>query len=151
MLTPMHTRSSSTQAIRWLLLVMLAVLPSACASQQPRVNYVQQVNLGLQGNWLLQSYKPFTPLEPPLAAVVNFQCGKMRISISGAQMVAQGPGVQIARTYRIVEADDQGATLQVSDTFGSSVRVWVGVQGTLLTFRPLDAPSWNGEGTLSRL
>jgi hypothetical protein len=130
---------------------MLAVLAPACASRQPRVNYVQQVNQSLQGNWLLQSYRPFTTLEPPLAAVVGFQLGKLRITISGAQILAQGPGVQLTRTYQIIEADDEGATLQVSDGLGSTVRLWVGIQGAILTFRPLDAPAWNGEGTMSRL
>ena len=114
------------------------------------VNNVQVVNQRLQGAWILQSYRPFTAIEGPMAVLVNMQFGQLRVTINGAQISAQGPGVQVGRTYQVLEADDQSATLTVSEPTGASVRVWVAIQDNVLTFHPLDAP-WSGEGTLRRL
>ena len=85
-----------------------------------------------------------------MAVLVNMQFGQLRVTINGAQISAQGPGVQVGRTYQVLEADDQSATLTVSEPTGASVRVWVAIQDNVLTFHPLDAP-WSGEGTLRRL
>jgi hypothetical protein len=123
---------------------------ASCAGSPPRVNNVQAVNQQLQGTWLLQSYRPFTALEPPLAVLVNMQFGQMRVSINGAQINAQGPGVQVGRSFQVLQADDQSATLTVSEPTGASVRVWIAIQDNVLTFHPLDAP-WGGEGTLRRM
>jgi hypothetical protein len=74
----------------------------------------------------------------------------MRVTINGAQITAQGPGVQVVRTYQVLEAEDTSATLVVSEPVGAAVRVWIAIEGNILTFHPLDAP-WGGEGTLQRL
>ncbi len=148
MLSCVFTRPKSL--VFRILVVCAILLGFACASSQTRTNEVQVITQKLQGEWLLQSYRPFTSLDPPMAAVVNVQLGQMRVSINGAQMTAQGPGVQVVRTFSVIEADDRSATLDVSEPAGSSVRVWIGLEGSLLIFRPLDAP-WGGEGTLRRL
>jgi hypothetical protein len=134
-------------------LVISAV--GSCASNPPRVNDVQQVNQSLRRAWLLQSYRSTTTLEPLLQALVNAQFEQMRVTINGTQingtqLTAQGPGVQVVRTYQIQEAADQTATLIVSEPTGASVRVRVEIRDSSLTFRPFDAP-WGGEGTLQRL
>ena len=129
---------------------LLLLAGAACASSPPRVNNVQALTERLQGAWVLQSYRPFTALELPLVALINLQFGQMRVTITGAQISAQGPGVQVVRTYQVLEADDLSATLNVFETTGASVRVRIEIQGNSLSFHPMDAP-WSGEGTLQRL
>jgi hypothetical protein len=130
---------------------LLLALPasSGCAGNQSRVNDVQQVNLRLQGSWVLRSYRPNVALEAPLAAMLNVQLGQLRVTINGTQLEAQGPALQVVRSYQIQEVVDQTATLVVTEPTGVSVRVWIEFRDNLLTFRPLDAP-WGGEGTLQR-
>ncbi len=129
-------------------LVLCSVV--SCAGSSRRVNEVQLVNQRLQGTWVLQSYRPFTALELPLVALVTLQLGQMHVVIGGTQITAEGPGVQLLRNYQVLEANEQSATLVVSESTGASVRVRIEIQGNLLTFHPLDAP-WSGEGTLQRL
>jgi hypothetical protein len=130
----------------------LLALPaiSGCAGNAPRANDVQQISLRLQGNWLLKSYRPNVTLEAPLAAMLALQTGQLRVSIDPMQIVAQGPGLQVTRSYRIQEVVDQTATVIVSEPTGVSIRVWIDFRDNLLIFRPMDAP-WSGEGTLQRL
>jgi hypothetical protein len=123
---------------------------TGCASSQPRVNDVQQVSLRLQGNWLLESYRPNVALEAPLAAMLAMQLGQLRVNFDATQFTAQGSGMQVTRTYTIQEVVDTTATLIVSEPTGVSIRVWIDFTGNILTFRPMDAP-WSGQGTLKRL
>lgn len=132
------------------LLGLVLLAGASCAGSQQRVNNVQVVNQSLQGAWLLKSYRPLMSLDLPLAALVNPQLGQMRVTINGDQMTAQGPGMQVVRTYRVIQADEIFATVVISAPTGESVRVSVSIEGNVLTFRPLDAP-WSGEGTLQRL
>jgi hypothetical protein len=142
---------SKTKALLFIASICLVPLAAgSCASNPPRVNDVQQLNQRLQGVWLLQSYRPNVALEAPLLALVNIQFGQMRVTFNGTQLTAQGPALQVARTYQIQEAMDQTATLIVSEPTGVSVRVRVEFRDNLLMFRPLDAP-WSGEGSLQRL
>ncbi len=122
----------------------------SCASSSPHVNNVQQLNLRLQGSWLLQSYRPNITLDAPLLALINVQFGQMRVTFDGIRLTAQGPGLQITRTYQIQDVVDQSATLVLSEPTGEMIRVWVSIQNNMLTFRPEDAP-WSGEGTLQRI
>ena len=145
---PVTVWIQSSVSVVSLIFVMLAA--ASCAGSQPRVNYVQVVNQGLQGVWLLKSYRPLTSLDVPLLALVNLQLGQMRVTVNGAQMTAQGPGVQVERTYQVLQADGMFATIVISAPTGEQIRVSVNIEGNLLTFRPLDAP-WSGEGTLQRL
>jgi len=132
-------------------LLGFALLASAsCAGSQPQVNNVQVLSHGLQGAWLLTSYRPLMSFDVPLAALVNPQLGQMRVTVQGAQMTVQGPGVHVVRTYQVLQADGVFATIAISAPTGESVRVSIHIEDNLLTFRPLDAP-WTGEGTLQRL
>jgi hypothetical protein len=131
-------------------LVFIPLSLGSCASSQPRVNDVQQMGQRLQGVWLFQNFRPTMPLEPALSALLTLQLGQLRVSVDASRITAQGPGLQVARTYQIQEAVDQSATLLVTDQTGVAVRVWVEFSGNELTFRPMDAP-WTGEGTLRRL
>lgn len=72
------------------------------------------------------------------------------MTVQGAQITAQGPGVQVMRTYQVLQADGAFATLAISEPTGESIRVSINIEDNLLTFHPLDAP-WSGEGTLQRL
>ena len=130
------------------LLVPVAV--GSCASNPPRVNNVQQWNQRLQGAWLLQSYRPYITLDAPTLALINIQFGQMRVTMDGTRFTAQGPGVQVARTYQIQASEDESAILIIADPSGVPIRVTVFLQDNLLTFHPLDAP-WSGEGTLRRI
>ena len=150
---PLNYKSVSPQlksiAVRVSLgLVLFASV--SCASNQPRVNDIQLVNQSLQGAWLLTSYRPLMSLDVPLAALVNPQLGRMQVIVNSTQMSVQGPGVQVARTYQVLKADEMFATLAITAPTGEVVRVSISIDGNVLTFHPLDAP-WTGEGTLRRL
>jgi hypothetical protein len=122
----------------------------SCASSQTRVNDVQQINQRLQGVWLLENFRPNVSLEPGLSALLSLQFGQMRVTVDGSRITAQGPGLQVMRTFQIQETVDQSATLVVTDQTGIAIRVWVEFRDKWLTFRPMDSP-WTGEGTLQRL
>jgi len=85
-----------------------------------------------------------------MLALINIQFGQMRVTMDGTRLTAQGPGVQVARTYQIQASEDESAMLIISDPSGVPIRVSVFLQDNLLTFHPLDAP-WSGEGTLRRI
>ena len=133
-----------------LVLVLAPLGLGACGSSQKRVDYVQQVGQGLQGAWLLESFRSLEPLEPALLALLTLQFGQLRVVVNGTQITAQGPGLQVLRTYKIQEANEDSATLLVIDQSGIAVRVWVEIRDNSLTFRPMDSP-WTGEGVLRRL
>jgi len=143
--------SNKLKLVAFRALLGFATLATAsCAGGQAQVNNVQVVNQGLQGVWLLKSYRPLMSFDVPLAALVSPQLGQMRVTVQKAQMTVQGPGVQVVRTYQVLQADGVFATIVISAPTGESVRVSISIEGNLLTFRPLDAP-WTGEGTLQRL
>ena len=108
------------------------------------------MDVRLQGNWVLQSYRPNMVLDPPLQSMLAAQFGQLQVAISGNQITANGPGVQAVRSYQIQEVVDQTATLLVTEPTGVSVRVWIDYRGNLVTFRPLEG-TWSGEGTLQRV
>lgn len=136
-----------------LVLTLLLLVPlgsGSCASNPPRVNDVQQLNMQLRGTWLLQTYHPNISLDAPLLALINIQFGQMRVTFDGTKLTALGPGLQVVRMYQIHEVVEQSATLVLSEPTGESIRVWVSIQDNMLTFRPMDAP-WGGEGTFRRI
>jgi len=142
--------SASIKSIVIALLVFSQVALGSCASSPKRVNDVQQMSQKLQGVWVLKSFTPREPLEPALFALLSTQLGQMRVSVNGSQITAQGPLLQVVRTYRVQEAADSTATLLVIDQSGIAVRVWMEILYNRLTFRPMDSP-WTGEGVLERL
>jgi len=111
---------------------------------------VKQMNQRLQGTWLLKSFNPREPLEPALFTLLSLQFEQMRVVVDGSRITAQGPGLQVLRTYQIQEAIAPSATLLVIDQSGIASRVWVEIHENWLTFRPLDSP-WAGEGLLQRV
>lgn len=133
-----------------LVMVFAPLALGACASNQKRVSDVQQMGQRLQGNWLLKSFTPRVPLEPALFTLLSLQFGQMRVSVNGNQITAQGPGLQVLRTYQFQEAFEDSATLLVIDQSGIGVRVGVEIHDGWLTLRPMDSP-WTGEGVLQRL
>ena len=124
-------------------LVFVPMTLGSCAGSQPHVNDVQQIAQRLQGVWLLQNFRPTVALEPALAALLALQFGQMRVTIDSSRINAQGPGLQVIRTYRIQEAVDESATLIVTDQTGIAVHVWIEFRDKWLTFRPMDAPWWS--------
>ena len=85
-----------------------------------------------------------------MLALLTLQFGQLRVVVNGTQITAQGPGLQVLRTYKIQEANEDSATLLVIDQTGIAVRVWVEIRDNFLTFRPMDSP-WTGEGVLRRM
>ncbi len=132
-----------------LVLAIASLTLGSCGGSQKRVNDVQQMGQRLQGAWLLQNFTPRVPLEPALSTLLSLQFGQMRVNIEGSRITAQGPGLQVLRTYQIQDAVDDSATLLVVDQSGIAVRVWIEIRDNWLTFRP-DSP-WTGEGVLQRL
>jgi predicted transporter len=121
----------------------------ACSGTQTRTSDLQQTQQSVQGTWLLRSFHPTVALEAPLQAMLNAQLGQMRITIQGSQIQAQGIGVNVVRTFTVIEVIDRVATLLVSEPTGVSTRVRVELRDGMLYFWPIDAP-WTGEGILQR-
>lgn len=140
----------TTRIVVRVMAALITIGAFGCASHQTRVNDVLVVTQRLQGAWLLTGYHPSVAMEAPLQGMLNMQLGQLKVQITGSQLTASGPGLEVARTYRIQEVVDQTATLVVSEPSGVSIRVWIEMRDPILTFRPLDAP-WSGEGTLQRL
>jgi len=132
-----------------LALLLMPLALGSCASRQSHVNDIQQLGQRLQGTWVLKNFTPKEALEPALYALLTLQFGQMRVTVQGSRIVAQGPGLQVVRTFQIQEAFDTTATLLVVDQSGIAVRVWIEIRDQWLTFRPMDSP-WTGEGVLQR-
>jgi hypothetical protein len=110
---------------------------------------VVQAGERLRGNWLLTEFKPAAALEGPLQGLLAAQFGALILTFDGTQMIARGPGVDVARAYRVTQALGADLSLEISDPSGVVYRVSAAFQQDLLRFRSHDSP-WRGEGALRR-
>jgi hypothetical protein len=120
-----------------------------CGSRQTPPDPVVQAGERLRGNWLLTEFKPAAALEGPLQGLLAAQFGALILTFDGTQMIARGPGVDVARAYRVTQALGADLSLEISDPSGVVYRVSAAFQQDLLRFRSHDSP-WRGEGALRR-
>lgn len=122
---------------------------AACGSRQTPPDAVTQAGERLRGNWLLTEFKPAESLEAPIQGLLAAQFNALVVTFDGGQMTARGPGVDVARSYRITQALGAELSLEIIDPSGVSYRLAAAFQNDLLRFRSHDSP-FRGEGTLRR-
>lgn len=121
----------------------------ACGARQTPPDPVVQAGERLRGNWLLIEFKPLETLEAPIQGLLSAQFNALVLTFDGGQMTARGPGVDVARGYRITQALGADMSLEIIDPSGVTYRVSAAFQQDLLRFRSHDSP-FRGEGTLRR-
>jgi hypothetical protein len=121
----------------------------ACGSRQTPPDPVVQTGERLRGNWLLTEFTPSETLEAPIQGLLAAQFNALVLSFDGGQMTARGPGVDVARAYRVTQALGAEFSLEIIDPSGVTYRVSAAFQQDLLRFRSHDSP-FRGEGALRR-
>ena len=108
---------------------------AACGSRQTPPDPVVQAGERLRGNWLLTEFKPLETLDAPIQGLLNAQFNTLVLTFDGSQMTARGPGVDVARGYRITQALGADMSLEIIDPTGVTYRVSAAFQQDLLRFR----------------
>lgn len=126
-----------------------ATAVTACGSRQTPPDPVIQTGERLRGNWLLTEFKPAETLEAPIQGLLAAQFNALVLTFDGGQMTARGPGVDVARNYRVTQALGAEFSLEIIDPTGVTYRVSAAFEQDLLRFRSHDSP-FRGEGTLRR-
>lgn len=132
-----------------LCVTMSVPVATACGSRQAPPDPVVQAGERLRGNWLLVEFKPSETLDAPIQGLLAAQFNALVVSFDGGQMTARGPGVDVARGYRVTQALGAEFSLDIIDPSGVTYRVSAAFQHDLLRFRSHDSP-FRGEGTLRR-
>lgn len=155
--TRIHMASMPHRAMALAWLVAAGALGSGgCAGTvNDKQMSAEQVNLAdadrrLQGTWVLASVQPAVPLEPALEALLSPQIGALHVTFEKGIMRTQGVGIDMQRSYQVVQAwgdyvaimlsDAQGNSTQLEGKFDSNDRV---------TFRSLTSP-WQATGSIRR-
>src|SRR5882724_2960913 len=90
--------------------VTLAVSLLASCKHDPsqihdaRADAVMNAAGRLQGRWVLTSFQSASALDPVMQLMVNEQINRLTVDFNGQTINAQGPGVTVNRTFKIVEA-----------------------------------------------
>jgi len=103
----------------------------------------------LQGRWVLVSFQPELALEPTLQMLLNMQIGRLVAEFRGSQVSAQGPGVQVERTFRVQEAYGDHFKATVYDAYGVGVDSSNDFSGDLLVVNGITSP-WRGRAVFRR-
>jgi hypothetical protein len=131
----------------------LAALTSCSHEQGPvrdvRADAAVSAGQRLQGRWVLTSLQPETPLEPALQLLLNEQINRLTVDFQGQTSVAQGPGVTVNRTFRIVEAYLDHFRATFYDQYGAGVDAYGDFSGNTLLLNGATAP-WRGRASLRR-
>lgn len=103
----------------------------------------------LQGEWVLTSFQPAQQLEPMLATLLAAQMGKLTVTMRAGAMSVRGVGVQADRSYRVVQATEDGFSAEVTDQTGVTYQVTGEFRGLDMAFTAHTDP-WRGTGRLHR-
>jgi len=104
----------------------------------------------LQGEWVLTEFRPAPPLEPMYQALLTAQLGQLTVTIRAGAMGVKGVGVQGERSYRVVDATDEGFSAVLTDTAGAEYQITGRFRGLDVDFVAHTAP-WQGSGRLHRV
>jgi hypothetical protein len=104
----------------------------------------------LQGEWVLTTFVPAPPLEPMLAALLEAQLGELHVTLRQGAMGIRGVGVAGDRSYRLVEATEDGFSGVIVDRDGVEYQVTGLFRGLDLEVAAYTAP-WQGKGRLRRV
>src|SRR5689334_18716925 len=127
-------------------LVLVSVI--GCSKEQgpvrdARAEAAATVAQRLQGRWVLLSFQPDTPLEPVLQLLLNEQLNRLVVEFNGQNIVAQGPGLTINRTYKIGDAYLDHFKATVYDSYGVGIDSVCDFKGYTLEVTGITAP-WRG-------
>lgn len=103
----------------------------------------------LQGEWVLTAFQPAQQLEPMLATLLAAQIDKLTVTMRAGAMSVRGAGVQAERSYRVVQATEDGFSAEVTDQTGVTYQVTGEFRGLDLAFTAHTDP-WRGTGRLHR-
>jgi hypothetical protein len=105
----------------------------------------------LHGAWKLAGFRPERPLDPMIRAFVEFQYNTLVVRFEGGRLLAQSPGVNVDRSYRITEADGNRFKMTSFDPQGVPYdAVCTFVQPDTLEVSSWTEP-WRGVATLQRM
>jgi len=134
-------------------LAFSALLASACGSSRasdPVPDTQAKAADRLQGEWVLTDFRPAPPLEPMYQSLLAAQFGELKVTIRAGAMGVKGVGVQGERSYRIVDATDEGFSALLTDTAGAEYQITGAFRGLDVDFVAHTAP-WRGSGRLHRV
>ena len=137
---------------RTLLSLLLSSALAGCGGSQgtdPVPDDIGRAADRLQGEWMLTAFQPAQPLEPMLQTLLTAQLNTLTVTMRAGAMSVRGAGVQADRSYRIVQATEDGFSGEVSDQTGVTYQITGQFQGLDLAFTTHTAP-WQGSGRLHR-
>lgn len=138
---------------RLLLAFALSPLLAACGSSQasdPVPDTRARAADRLQGEWVLTDFRPTPPLDPMYQPLLAAQLGQLTLTIRPGTMGVKGVGVQGERSYRVVDATDEGFSAVLTDTAGAEYQLTGMFRGLDVDFVAHTAP-WRGSGRLHRV
>jgi len=103
----------------------------------------------LQGRWVLTSFQSATSLDPVLQLMVNEQVNRMTVDFNGQAIRAQGPGVTVNRTFKVVEAYVDHFKATIFDVYGVGTDVVGDFTGNTMLVTGLSDP-WRGQAGFRR-
>jgi hypothetical protein len=137
---------------RTLLPLFLAAALAGCGGSQgstPVPDDIGRASDRLQGEWVLTSFQPAQQLEPMLATLLAAQMDKLTVTMRAGAMSIRGVGVQADRSYRVVQATEDGFSAEVTDQTGVTYQVTGEFRGLDMAFTAHTDP-WRGTGRLHR-
>ena len=138
---------------RALVLVVVFLALQSCARGNARDVTAEEIALAdkrLQGSWLLVDARPNPPLDGTLDALMRMQLGTMILTFDRGTMVAQGQGIRLRRSYRIIRWEGFGRVhVELVDETGDRDEVEATFEDDTIRFNGLDYP-WRGGGVIKR-
>jgi hypothetical protein len=141
---------------RALAVLLLALAATACGGPQEGTGpdfeamAIKQASDRLRGAWRLVDFKPETPLEPMLQALLQMQYEVLTVHFDGTRVRAESPGIHFNRPYevraangdrfKLISYDESGVPYESQCEFGQNETLVIYSQTT----------PWRGMGTMRR-
>lgn len=113
---------------------------------QQSIAFTQQ---RLRGTWTLVSFTPEVPLEQSLQAFLQLQFGRMKITVDGDKLTAQGLGIQTQRRIAVRSGYADHFDAVIYDSFGVGYETSNDFQGEQVLSQIVTLP-WRGKAVLTR-
>lgn len=134
-----------------LLGVSFSIQALGCGSSQsaPPQDPVVVAGQQLQGTWRLLSFRPTTPLEPPLQSLLDAQMSTLTITFEGDLFTAMGAGINTTGRILIQGVDGEFVRGTLYDRMGAGHALIGRFQGNQFHFSSLNPP-WQGTGVIEK-
>lgn len=103
----------------------------------------------LQGKWVLINFEPEVGFEPMLEGLLEAQRDTLLITFDDRTITAEGPGINLTRSYEVVKSVFDHVDLVVFGEDGTNYEMIGRFAGDDLEFESRTAP-WKGRGRLRR-